>query len=89
GRDSSIDIYKPKDYFNYSNIHKTQWRTDIEELRHLKDDYGSSVDICEPNILIVVEEPPYLDMLENKFDQLEMYDKRLQATDIELPCLNE
>ncbi|RIB29010.1 hypothetical protein C2G38_2028057 [Gigaspora rosea] len=36
GRDNIADTCKPKDYFNRSNIHETQWRTDIEKSRHLK-----------------------------------------------------
>ena len=69
----------------------------------IENDYGSIIDTCEPSddfnqsdiretqkdILTVVEEPPYLDVLEDKFDQLETYDERLQVTDIELPCLNK
>ncbi|CAG8795189.1 2002_t:CDS:1, partial [Dentiscutata erythropus] len=114
GRDSFADTCEPKDYFNHSNIHETQWRTDVGELQHLKVDeqpyfnntehplfsllfdiknnYSSIVDTCEPSddfnqsdiretqkdILTVVEKPPYLDVLEDKFDQLETYDERLQ-----------
>ncbi|RIB20943.1 hypothetical protein C2G38_2034807 [Gigaspora rosea] len=135
GRDIA-DTCKPKDYFNRSNIHETQWRTDTKESRHLKveeppyfndtelpllsllfdieNDYDSIVDTYEPSddfnqsdiretqlitnvresqyhndIFIVVEEPSYVDALENNFDELESYNEKLQATDIELPCLNE
>ncbi|CAG8453906.1 16036_t:CDS:2 [Cetraspora pellucida] len=104
GHDSFADTCEPKDYFNCSNIHETQWKTDVKELQHLKvdeqpyfndtehplffllfdikNDYDSIVDFCEPSdnfnqsdicetqkdILTVVEKPPYLDVLEDKFD---------------------
>ncbi|CAG8841151.1 32969_t:CDS:1, partial [Gigaspora margarita] len=35
-RDNIADTCKPKNYFNHLNIHKTQWRTDVEKSQHLK-----------------------------------------------------
>ncbi|CAG8595724.1 5353_t:CDS:2, partial [Scutellospora calospora] len=64
--------------FSYSDIHETQWITNIEESQHYED------------LINVVDESPFLNVLEDMFDQLVTYDEKSQTADVEeLPHLDE
>ncbi|CAG8561036.1 26352_t:CDS:2, partial [Racocetra persica] len=95
GCNSIADTYKPEDYFNCSNIHETQWKTDVGESRHLKVEEQPYFNDTKLSLFSLFDiENDYSSIIDtyeskDKFNQLETYNERLQATDIELPCLNE